>query len=230
MPNTEAAHVLDNPVWHALNTHQARFAVGTDLVKRYLPDIAIFVAFEQMNDSVRRDLEEVVAPGEVVGVAGLDPAKDLLGWTVHVRLTVIQMVCEQPPAVPESAEEIVTLTADDVPEMTDLIKLTQPGPFAKRTIELGHYVGIRKDGRLVAISGERFHLPGYREISAVCTHPDYRGKGYARLLVSTLVNENWARGDIPFLAVEPDHVPATKLYESLNFRPRQEVQAWIVSR
>jgi predicted GNAT family acetyltransferase len=226
----DTPHVLDNPVWHSLNTNHARFAVGTHLVKRYLPGISIFVAFEGMNDLVRRDLEQVVAPGEVVALAGVDAAKDLPGWTVLVPVTVIQMVCEQPPPVPPSTEEILTLTASDVPEMIDLIKLTQPGPFAQRTIELGHYIGIRKEGRLVSISGERFYPPGYREISAVCTHPDHRGKGYARLLVSTLMQENWAQGVTPFLAVEPDHTAAVKLYESLNFRPRREILALVLTR
>lgn len=224
------AHVLDNPIWHALNTHHARFALGTDSVKRYPPDIAFFVAFAEMNDAVLRDLAEVVAAGEVVGIGGINPQRDLPGWTVLISVEMIQMVSQQPLTLPESAETIVDLTADDVPEMTDLITLTAPGPFARRTIELGHYVGIRKEGVLVAIAGERFHLPGYREISAVCTHPDYRGRGYAGLLVGSLVNENWARGDVPFLAVETSHTTAYNLYERLGFRPRLEVRAYAVRR
>jgi predicted GNAT family acetyltransferase len=230
MPNNAASHVLDNPSWHALNTHHARFAIGTDLVKRYLSDVAFFVAFEQMNDAVRHDLEQVVAPGEFFGMQALASTADLPGWTVHVSLILVQMVCPQPPSVPESAEAIIRLTADDVPEMLDLVKLTAPGPFARRTIELGHYIGIRKDGRLIAMAGERMYLPGYREISAVCTHPDHRGKGYARLLVSILANENWARGDTPFLHVVDGHTDVISLYERLGFRRHQDIPAWEVRR
>src|SRR5262249_41096737 len=135
-------------------------------------------------------------------------------------LIIEQMVSRQPVPVPQSAIEILELATADVPEMLALVELTHPGPFFSRTIEFGHYIGIRQNGQLVAMAGQRLHITGYREISAVCTHPDWQGKGYARLLCSILVNDIWTHGEVPFLHVLPGNDVARRLYESMGFSKR----------
>ena len=129
----------------------------------------------------------------------------------------------------EPALPILTLAKSDVPEMLGLVELTAPGPFESRTIEMGNYVGLRQQGRLVAMAGERFAARTYREISAVCTHPDYQGKGYARRLVSYLVNANFQQGNIPFLHVLAEKTGARALYETLNFRERRRMSVLIIN-
>jgi predicted GNAT family acetyltransferase len=129
-----------------------------------------------------------------------------------------QMVCDAPPPVSEHASIIETLGADDVPEMVALAKLTEPGPFREGTIRLGGYRGIRENGRLVAMSGQRLSLTGFTEVSAVCTHPDFRGRGYANALVSAVAHGIYARGETPFLGVRQDNINAIRVYEKLGFR------------
>ena len=118
----------------------------------------------------------------------------------------------------------------DVPAMTELVELTRPGPFFRRTIEFGGYLGVFDDERLVAMAGERKHLDGFSEVSAVCTHPDYRGRGYARQLVSAVVAEMLARGEVPFLTTYSDNVAAIATYEALGFEIRRPMHVTFVRR
>ena len=131
---------------------------------------------------------------------------------------------------PPRVTPTVTLDAKDVPEMVKLARLTNPGPFGQRTHELGKYIGIRQDGVLVAMAGERLHLDRYTEISAVCTLPEHRGRGYASALVSQLVHEISARKEIPFLHVRADNSEAIRVYERLGFVIRRELYVSVVSR
>jgi predicted GNAT family acetyltransferase len=222
-------HPLDNPIWHALNTEQAHFSIGTSLAKRYLSGISPAVGLAEFSDEAFHDLAQVVPAGESVRVYAPRLDSELPGWTVQQRDELVQMVCEQPVAetLPvaeiDSAASIVRLTEADVPDMLALTALAKPGPFQRRTIEAGRYFGIRCDGQLVAMAGERFYLTGYREVSAVCTHPDHRGKGYARQLVGALVNENFAEGITPFLHATSTNAPAIHVYEALNFRFRRKI-------
>jgi predicted GNAT family acetyltransferase len=117
--------------------------------------------------------------------------------------------------------EAVTLGSADVPEMLELVRLTDPGPFLERTIELGKYVGIRRDGALVAMAGERLHFDGWTEISAVYTAPEHRGHGLASRLVATLAAEIQDRSERVFLHVLAVNVDAIRLYEELGFRARR---------
>jgi len=117
--------------------------------------------------------------------------------------------------------EAVTLASADVPEMLELVRLTDPGPFFQRTIELGRYVGLRRDGALAAMAGERLRFDGWTEISAVCTAPSYRGHGLASRLVSTLVADIHDRSEGAFLHVLKSNTNAIRLYEGLGFRTRR---------
>ena len=229
MPSNETEAVLDNPAWNALNTNHAHFAIGNGLAKRYPSDVSPIAGLAALDTASLRDFAEIVAPGETVAVGGDDLPSDAAGWTLQMRFPLIQMVSERPPVGGATTETILDLSASDVPAMLDLIHMTEPGPFLARTFELGHYFGIRKDGQLIALAGERLFPPGYREISAVCTHPDFQGKGLASLLVTHLMAENWQNGVVPFLHVSPANGRARSLYERLGFRVRRELQLLVIS-
>jgi predicted GNAT family acetyltransferase len=129
-----------------------------------------------------------------------------------------------PTTAPLGAGAVLrSLTLADVPAMLDLAKLTEPGPFGRRTIELGNFLGVFESGRLMAMAGQRLHLPGFAEVSAVCTHPDARGRGYARALMSEVMAAILGRGETPFLHVFADNYPAIRVYEGLGFARRRNL-------
>ena len=229
MSTTQVGHVLDNPCWFALNSHHARFALGTDLAKRYPPEVTTTAAFVDYSDAALHDLRQIVAAGEPIIVFEANLPKDFVGWTIQQPFRVDQLVCETRLPQPESSLDIVELNVSDMPEIMILINLTHPGPFFPRSLEMGRYIGIRQQGQLVAMAGERIHLTDYCEISGVCTHPDWQGRGYARLLTSYIANGIWARGETPFLHVFADNAPAYHLYESMHFRKRWSMIGYVMS-
>jgi predicted GNAT family acetyltransferase len=227
--SSHGAHILDNPGWQALTSKHSHFAIGTGLAKHYPLDVFRLAALAEPSEAALKDLAEIVPAGEQVFLAAAELPAALPDWTVHYRVTVVQMLSES--ALPEinSPHEIITLTAADVPEILALIELTQPGPFERRTIETGHYLGIRQNGVLVAMAGERMQLPGYHEVSAVCTHPDHQGQGYGRLLVTRLINQHWNQGEIPFLHAWTGNHLAIGLYQRMGFRLRAELSIIVIS-
>ncbi|AGZ45389.1 regulatory protein [Actinoplanes friuliensis DSM 7358] len=142
------------------------------------------------------------------------------GWEIRGTSTAFQLIDGKVPAALDS--EAIVLTVADVPDMIDLVSRTEPGPFRPRTIELGTYLGIRQHGRLVAMAGERLHPPGWTEISAVCTDPAHRGRGYAARLVRALAAAIYDRGERPFLHTMATNTPANRLFTSLGFVRRKE--------
>ena len=210
---------LDNPAWAALNGAHARFAEWNGRAVRYAPDVAPFLAVPSEPDdpAIWADIAGLAGPGAVVGVpraVNLPP-----GWELVDRTPGVQMVDDGVAAEPDA--EAIRLTAADVPEMMALVERTKPGPFRPRTIELGTYLGIRRDGVLVAMAGERVHPPGWTEISAVCTDASVRGQGLATRLVLAIAAGIRARGETPFLHAAASNTKAIALYESLGFRLRQ---------
>jgi len=165
----------------------------------------------------------LLAAGERVGVF-VEEAAAAPGLEVVSSVPLLQMVRENGdlPANEEGqrSSEVVALTEADVPEMMALTALTKPGPFNQRTREMGDYFGIRSNGKLIAMAGERLRVPGYTEISAVCTHPDHLGRGYARALIALLIARIRGRGERPFLHVRPENTRAVALYERLGFEKR----------
>jgi predicted GNAT family acetyltransferase len=157
----------------------------------------------------------------VVALFCFDPVAIPAGWkTIHTS-NLVQMICQAPTLVADQNASIIEeLTAADTAEMVALTKLTNPGPFGRRTQELGLYLGIHQQGRLAAMAGERQRLPGYTEVSAVCTHPDFQGRGYARELISVLLAKIFERGEIPILHVREDNAGAIHVYEKLGFKSR----------
>jgi len=219
-------HVLDNPIWHALRTRHARFAEGGDLARRYPPAVTPLAGLFEPSPKAYEALFGLLP---VHGMAGLFlevPVRPPKGVVVQTDL-VAQMVWLGTSS--PRGGQAVTLDAQDVPEMVRLANLTNPGPFGQRTQELGRYIGIRQDGVLVAMAGERLHLDGYTEISAVCTLPEHRGRGHASALVSQLVYEISARNEIPFLHVRADNPEAIRVYKRLGFVTRRELYVSIVA-
>jgi predicted GNAT family acetyltransferase len=212
--------LLDNPIWHSLNFLHSHLATGTPLAKRYPTEVTKAVAIADHSKAAFQDLAQIVAVHETVRLLQVRLPSELSGWQIQHREEVVQMVCGSPGPKLEPALPLSSLTTADVPDMMSLVELTRPGPFLRRTIETGRYVGFRWKGQLVAMAGGRFAVPGYREISSVCTHPDYQGRGYARQLVSHLVNDNFQRGYTPFLHVRVENARARALYETLNSRQR----------
>ncbi|MFD9355363.1 GNAT family N-acetyltransferase [Streptomyces sp. NPDC060031] len=212
---------LDNPVWAALTGPHRGFAeTGPQgLAARYSADASPFAALADPADPrAWADLAELTGPGEGVWVTGLltPPA----GWVTVASVPGVQMDGRAVRA--EADPEAVRLGPADVPEMLELVSLTRPGPFFDRTIELGTYLGLRHEGRLVAMAGERMRPAGWSEISAVCTHPAHRGKGLAARLVRAVAAAVRERGDSPFLHAAAENAPAIRLYEAMGFTVRSE--------
>jgi ribosomal protein S18 acetylase RimI-like enzyme len=221
-----AVSVLDNPVWHALTGPQATVAEGDGRARRFLRDVSVFGALP--DDAVPADwdaLRDLVGPGGHVFLAraALAPPPD---WTVRFLAEGTQMTIDGPVsgAPAEAALAIERLGATAVPDILELVARTQPGPFLPRTIELGTYLGMRDAGALVALAGMRMHLPGWTEISAVCTDDAYRGRGLAKILVARLVDEILGRGEQVCLHAVASNTPAIALYESLGFAIRRSLE------
>jgi ribosomal protein S18 acetylase RimI-like enzyme len=215
-------HVLDNPGWHALIGPHAAVAERVGDAARYVPEIAVFCALaDQPTPGAWDDLRTLVGAG---GAAFLvRNALDLPdGWTAEVTIPCRQMVLPDTAddRADDASELLLVLGEEDVPEMLALVERTRPGPFTRRTSELGRYLGIRHDGVLVAMAGERLHPSGYTEISAVCTDADQRGRGLASRLVLALVRGIRGRGETPFLHLTTENEHAHRVYDALGFETR----------
>jgi ribosomal protein S18 acetylase RimI-like enzyme len=226
MPTDET--LLDNPAYASLCGAHARLAQVRGRARRYPADVAPFLALPlPPSPQDWRDAAELVAPGTFV--AGLYSGADLPdGWRVVRAFDLTQMVGERVTGV--DCAEAIPLGAADVPEMLELVAQTEPGPFLNRTIELGDYLGIRRDGALVAMAGERFRPDGWTEISAVCTTPDHRGQGLASELIGALIARIQRRSEHAFLHVMRSNTGAIRLYEALGFRQRRHPTLTIFAR
>lgn len=225
-PSVADALLLDNPIWHALSTAQSALALGNGLAKRFPSDVAPFGGLIDQSAAAYGALEEIL-PGAVTALA-LD-AEPMLppDWEMVQSGEMYQMICET-PVYTDDKPIFRELTKADVPEMLALTKLTEPGPFLPRTIELGAYLGIHDSGSLVAMAGERLRLSGFTEISAVCTHPQYRGRGYGNALLTALIARIMRRGETPFLHVRTENVTAVGLYEKLGFKVRAQLHLAVI--
>ncbi|GAA1096859.1 MULTISPECIES: GNAT family N-acetyltransferase [Kitasatospora] len=221
MSTTNGTHPLDNPVRAALAGPHALFAGRFGRLLHYPADVTPFLGMpDEPGAEDWADAAVLAGPGGhvVTAAVSVPPPAD---WQVTFRIEGIQLVDEGVAAAPDP--EAVRLGPADVPEMLALVERTRPGPFLPRTVELGSYLGIRRDGVLVAMAGERFHPPGHTEISAVCTDDAHRGQGLGTRLVRAVAAGIRARGERPFLHVAEDNTGALRLYESLGFRVRRSV-------
>lgn len=219
---------LDNAVWHALTTLQVNVAERRGSAVRFQPDVGIFGAVERCDDDGWADLAALAGPG---GLAVLfrdevpDPPE---GWRVVQKGPGFQMTLPgRPPEVPlDRAVAVRDLDPDataDVTAMVALTSLTEPGPFLSGTSRLGRYVGAFADDELVAMAGERMHLPGWTEVSAVCTHPDWRGRGLAAALTCEIAAAIVDRDERAFLHVAGNNPDAKRVYERVGFDLRRVV-------
>ncbi|MCO8270275.1 GNAT family N-acetyltransferase [Actinoplanes sp. TRM 88003] len=220
MTTVEASQaVLDNAVWASLRGPHAKFAEAYGKAVRYQTEVAPFHALHDPQDPhAWSDLAELTGPAAEVAVAGPVPPHHP-GWVIAGEVGGVQFVDESLRAEP--FDEAHPLGPPDVPEILDLIERTQPGPFRRRTIELGNYLGVRRDGKLIAMAGERLHPPGWTEISAVCTDPAHRGQGLATRLVRAVAAGIRDRGEVPFLHTSAANTNAIRLYESIGFHLRR---------
>lgn len=217
-------HPLHNVIWHALTTRQQEFAEVCGSARRFQRDLTSLTAFSEPSADGYQSVANLVGPGGTAALFLEDPYVPRTCWDVVGGAPLPEMVCENGTALAahllSNLKNIIDLGAADSREMVELASLTRPGPFGARTHELGTYLGIRVDGKLVAMAGERLKVPGYTEVSAVCTHPDHTGKGYAGALMLEVMGRIRQRGEIPFLHVRQDNTRAIALYEKLGFRTR----------
>lgn len=217
-PTGTEQHPLDNAVWAALSGPHAHLAERVGLAARYPADVYAFAALADPADPAAwADLHTLVGPGAVVRAKPVDRVPD--GWEIVGGGEGVQLIDTALRAEP--APEAVRLGPGDVPEILELVTRTKPGPFLPRTIHMGAYLGIRHRGRLIAMAGERLRLPGWTEISAVCTDPEHRGKGLATRLVRAVAAGIRERGETPFLHAAAGNTPAIRLYESIGFTLRR---------
>ncbi|MGE6783331.1 GNAT family N-acetyltransferase [Ensifer adhaerens] len=224
-----ADHPLDRPDWHALQSRQAQFSVGGSLAKRYVADVSIFAAARDDRPESHAAFRELIpADGTVIH---LRTGEGPLPAGTHAEKTApaVQMVATEMRAGGGTAP-IEPLGEADAAEMLALATLTRPGPFFENTHRLGSFWGIRQHGRLVAMAGERMKLDGFTELSGVCTHPDFRGRGYAAALSRVVCDAILRRGETPFLHAYAANTVAIDLYRSLGFAVRAPFVVTVLSR
>lgn len=218
----EIERALDNPIWECLGTCHAHLASGNALARRYRSDISPLTGVARAGEDVAASLETLVEIGDDVSIFGRYVPAPGANWEVLREPRITQMIRRDRTPLPEPGTPALQLGATDVPDMLELVELTQPGPFRQRTIELGGYIGLRESGRLVAMAGERMWIGHYREVSAICTHPEVRARGHARALIARVVNRILQARQVPFLHVISANTRAIDVYSSLGFVSRTE--------
>jgi ribosomal protein S18 acetylase RimI-like enzyme len=218
------ASELDNPFWSSLTTRHAHLARGGALARRYPADISPLAGLPAAEPANVAALEAVVEVGDDMATTGPFVPALPRNWETLFESQLTQMIRIDRTPLPDGDGEATVLGAADVAEMLALVELTHPGPFRPRTIELGTYLGIREGGRLIAMAGERTWVGDFREVSAICTHPDAQGRGYARALMGRVINRMLRAGETPILHVESSNLRAIDIYLALGFVRRTELR------
>jgi len=222
-------HPLDRPIWSALTTRQQDLAEGGALARRYPIAITPFADMADMSADCFAALGKLVSGPEIAVLFTPNAVTAPEEFKVLLVETGEQLI-GTPAEVTMSGVEPVTLGAADVAEMIALTELTKPGPFFARTHELGKFLGIRIDGNLVAMAGERMKPANYTEMTAICVHPDHRGRGYAQLLLGAVARQIVARGEIPFLHVFTNNISAIALYERQGMEIRRRLHVTVLQK
>ncbi len=216
-------HPLDNPVWHALCGPHSHFAVHHGRAAHYPRDVAAFSAIAEFSTQAYADLAHDLPVGAEARLVVHAPGPAPSGWTLVNDVPLLQMVAPAFDGAVLDGPAFVTLGPPHMTSVLALVELTQPGPFAVRTLQMGHYIGVVEDGRLLAMAGERMRLHDHVELSAICTHPQARGRGLAEHLMRRLMRDACQRGQTPFLHVLPQNTAAIALYLRLGFVVRAEM-------
>ena len=222
-------HPLDNPFFSALSTLHRGFALGQGDVLRYPADVAPFLGLADAQAPVNEAFDALLPEGDTALLLGVAPDTMPAGWQRQPLDTLVQMTCDRALALPEGPD-IIELGPAHRADLLALTALVYPHYFRPRTAELGRYFGMYVDGRLAAIIGERLGAPGWREMSAICTHPQCLGRGYARRMTAFLTNDTLQRGDTPFLHVSPANTRALGLYQAMGYRRRGHIPFWSLRR
>lgn len=225
-------HVLDNPVYQGLVSGDRQLSYGTGHVKFFDENVSPFAGFDEGYEKGFDDLYELLPPGRTILYAIPHPIRPPKGWEPIAELNGVQMLYQGAnpiPALP-APFDLVPLHDKHIDQMVDLATLTKPGPFGPRTIDFGHYYGIFEGDKLVAMTGQRLHVHQFTEVSAVCTHPDHLGKGYAAALVRQAVQLIQQQNQTPFLHVRADNKRAIELYERLGFAIRSAMNFYFMKR
>jgi predicted GNAT family acetyltransferase len=224
---TRNTHALDNVIWTALTGRQRHLAVGDARVLRYVPAVAPFASMADTSPASFEALRELIQAYGHVALTTVEALTPPAGFSVLRQTTLLQMIWQGDPA-PATALDHVRLAERDVPDMLALTAATEPGPFGPRTIELGSYLGVRRQGKLAAMAGERMKIEGYTEISAVCVDPAFRGQGLAAGLMRLLIANICARGETPFLHVLKSNESAISIYRAMGFVDRRELHLTVL--
>ena len=224
------AHVLDNPVWNALISGNKALAEGVEGLKYFASDVSPFVGFATPALPDFGLLHRLLPAERRLGVVSPVPLLIPVEWQVVQQMQVLQMIQATPAGEAVAGPPLIALRQEHVPAMLALTALTNPGPFSSNTIAFGHYMGIFDGDELVAMAGQRMHPEPYAEISAVCTHPDYLGRSYARQLIQHQAQRIRTGENIPFLHVKSDNMGAIKLYQSLGFATRWEMSFYVIQK
>lgn len=220
--------MLDNPMWNSLATRQASIAQVQGTARRYPAAVAPFAGVGEASESSSSDLCALISPGEKVGILSVIPPLDE-GWTLVKEIEIHQYVWPDELRGEESWDAVL-LGEEHIPAMIELTTAVYPAYFRPETARLGDYFGVLLEGRLAAMAGIRMSMDGYQELSAICTHPDFRGRGFARALTRHLVWHVQRQSDVPFLHTEFDNFSAKKLYEALGFILRKKLPFRVVER
>ncbi len=225
---------FDNPPMEALRGLQQRFAIVAGRARKYPADVTPFAAIEDGSSEALRDLFSIMEPGESTYIVSEAPLDVPRGLSCGGPLGVKQMTYSHDRPLPSTSESdaIVTepLSCSNAAEMVELTAVAFPGFFRIRTCEMGNYYGIRHAGRLVAMCGERMNIGNYHEISGLCTHPDFRGRGYAAVLMMRLMRDHKEAGLQSYLHVSANNANAIALYERMGFDYRGEFQLRLITR
>ena len=227
--HNDSGHPLDHPIWTALTTTQRALAEGDGRARRFPTDVTPFADMPEMSAENFAALGALMSPTDIAVLFTPDAVKAPAEFKVMLAETGEQMT-GTPVEAPANRVEILTLGADDVPDMIELTALTKPGPFSTRTHELGTFLGIRVDGQLAAMIGERMKPANYTEITAVCVHPSHRGRGFGQMLLSAISREIVARGEIPFLHVFTSNHSAIALYRRQGMEIRRRFHVTVLQQ
>ena len=214
---------LDNPVWHALNQGESHLNLGNSITGFFPAAISPFAGLPEWTEPMQKTLADQLPADRSFSVMVAQPVSFIDRWETRFSTTLHQMIVNKLIPVSSGHFDCRTLNASHIDEMLSLTAITRPGPFLERTYEFGNYYGVFEAEKLVAMAGERLHLTDYSEISAVCTHPEYTGRGYAAYLVSLIASQIIEKGKTPFLHVKQDNHPAISLYQRLGFVHRSDM-------
>lgn len=222
-------HILDNPIWNALNTGNRKLTTGDDKAKLLKPEIGIFAGLKENSTEDLMSLREKTSFDAVAVLFVPTEISIPDEWQILVKKPLLQMVyLHKTP--PRERTAVAELTETHIDAMLALTALTEPGPFLRRTIDFGNYRGLFEGEQLIAMAGQRLQPDPYVEISAVCTHPDHLGKGYAGMLVSNQIHDILERSGVPFLHVLPENQAAYRLYLKLGFEVRKEMLCYVLKK